>query len=352
MNTINKYEPATNSRAGDKYNPTPHANTVDNHNPTPHAGTSGNHNPTPHSTTAGNHNPTAHSRVIDIHAHTFPEKIAARAITSLQAKSHTKAFTDGTIESLSRSMHEAGITYSVIQPVATNPKQVIHVNDSSIAINESFSRTGIMSFGAMHPDFEGYAAELERLSRSGIKGIKLHPVYQGVRADDERYINILRKAGELGMIVLLHAGYDIGFPGNDYALPEKIAAALRESGDVRVILAHMGGWKSWREAEEVFSRGNVYIDTAFSLGEFMPLDDGYYASREECRMLSGEEFVSMVRSFGAERVLFGTDSPWASQSETLRKIDSLPLTEAEKRRIYYDNTAHMLSLGHSKFPNN
>ncbi|MBQ7216216.1 MAG: amidohydrolase family protein [Synergistaceae bacterium] len=291
-------------------------------------------------------------RVIDIHTHTFPEKIAARAISSLQAKSHSKAYTDGTIESLSRSMSEAGITYSVIQPVATNPKQVIHVNDSSIAINERFPETGIISFGAMHPDFEGYAAELERLSRSGIRGIKLHPVYQGVKADDERYIRILRKAGELGMTVLFHAGYDIGFPGNDYALPERIAAALRESGDVRVVLAHMGGWRAWREAEEVFAQGNVYIDTAFSLGEFEPLNDGYYGSREECRMLSGEEFVRMVRSFGAERVIFGTDSPWASQSETLRAIDSLPLTEAEKCRIFYDNSADMLSLGHSNFPNN
>ena len=291
-------------------------------------------------------------RVIDIHTHTFPEKIAARAISSLQAKSHTLAFTDGTIDSLSRSMSDAGITYSVIQPVATKPEQVIHVNDSSIAINERFPETGIMSFGAMHPDFEGYGAELERLVRSGIKGIKLHPVYQGVRADDERYIRILRKAGELGMIVLFHAGYDIGFPGNDYALPERIAHALREAGEVRVVLAHMGGWKSWREAEEVFARGNVYIDTAFSLGEFEPLDDGYYVSREECCMLLGEEFVRMVRSFGAERVVFGTDSPWASQSETLREIDSLPLTEAEKRRIFYDNSADMLSLGHSKFPHN
>ncbi|MBQ7216305.1 MAG: amidohydrolase family protein [Synergistaceae bacterium] len=283
-------------------------------------------------------------RVIDIHTHTFPEKIAARAISSLQAKSHTLAFTDGTLESLSRSMSEAGITYSVIQPVATKPEQVIHVNDSSIAINERFPETGIMSFGAMHPDFEGYAAELERLVRSGIKGIKLHPVYQGVRADDERYIRILRKAGELGMIVLFHAGYDIGFPGNDYALPERIAAALKEAGDVRVVLAHMGGWRAWREAEDVFAHSNVYIDTAFSLGEIEPLNDGYYGTREECRMLSGEEFVRIVRALGADRVIFGTDSPWASQSETFREIDSLPLTEAEKTKIYYKNTINLLNI--------
>ena len=283
-------------------------------------------------------------RVIDIHTHTFPEKIAERAISSLKAKSHSKAYTDGTINALSRSMSEAGITYSVIQPVATKPEQVIHVNDSSIVINERFSETGIMSFGAMHPDFADYSRELERLARSGIQGIKLHPVYQGVSVDDERYINILRKSGELGLIVMLHAGWDIGFPGNDYALPEKIARAMSEAGDVKVILAHMGGWRCWREAEEVFAHSNVYIDTAFSLGEFEPLDDGYYSSREECLMLTGEEFVKVVHAFGAERVLFGTDSPWASQGDTLREIDSLPLTQAEKTDIFCNNSAALLNI--------
>ncbi len=283
-------------------------------------------------------------RVIDVHTHTFPERIAARAVDSLKAKSHSQAFTDGTTDGLTRSMSEAGITYSVVLPVATNPKQVVHVNDSSIAINEGFRETGIMSFGAMHPDFADYAAELERLSRSGVKGIKLHPVYQGVPVDDERYIKILRKAGELGLIVLLHSGYDIGYPGNEYALPARMCRALAKAGDVRVVLAHMGGWRSWREAEEVFSRGNVYIDTAFSLGEFEPLDDGYYSSREECMMLGRDEFVRMVQSFGADRVLFGTDSPWASQAETLREIDSLPLSETDKAKIFYENAAQLLNL--------
>ena len=34
--------------------------------------------------------------VIDIHTHTFPDKIAAGAIAKLQASSHTIPFTDGT----------------------------------------------------------------------------------------------------------------------------------------------------------------------------------------------------------------------------------------------------------------
>ena len=85
--------------------------------------------------------------VIDIHVHAFPEKIAGTAIQKLQSRSHTRPFTDGTCDGLASSMRAAGIEYSVLQPVATNPKQVIHVNDSALRINERFAETGIMSFG-------------------------------------------------------------------------------------------------------------------------------------------------------------------------------------------------------------
>lgn len=282
------------------------------------------------------------SRIIDIHTHTFPEKIASRALAQLKAKSHTEAFTDGTVKTLAFSMEEAGISCSVVQPVATNPAQVVRVNDASFRLNDS--GTGIISFGCMHPDYEGWSEELVRIRDEGVKGIKLHPVYQGVPADDERYVRILRRCGELGLAVMIHAGWDIGFPGNDYALPERIFRALKNAGEVRVILAHMGGWKSWREALERFAGGDVYIDTAFSLGEFVPNGDGYYSSHEECRMLGSEQFVKMVRSFGADRVMFGSDSPWSSQAVSVKDIEALPLTEEEKEKIFYGNAANLLGL--------
>lgn len=281
-------------------------------------------------------------KVIDIHTHTFPEKIAAKALTTLKAKSHTEAFTDGTVNGLASSMGEAGILCSVVQPVATSPAQVVHVNDASIRLNDS--GRGIMSFGCMHPDFKDWSTELERVRDSGLKGVKLHPVYQGVPIDDERYVRILRRCGELGLIVLIHAGWDIGFPGNNNALPHRLLRALDMAGEVRTVLAHMGGWRSWPEALELLVETGAYIDTAFSLGAFVPNGDGYYSRPEDCIMLTPEEFVRMVRSFGADRVLFGSDSPWSSQKESVREIEALPLTEDEKRKIFSENTANLLGV--------
>ncbi len=283
-------------------------------------------------------------KIIDIHTHTFPAKIARSAIEKLSATSHTRPFSDGTNYELMNSMKDAGIMFSVLQPVATKPEQVSHINDGAIRLNTQHAN--IISFGAIHPDFEDYACELARISDAGVKGVKIHPVYQGVNIDDERFVRILACAGELGLIVMLHAGFDIGFPDNDFAHPKRILRALKSAGNVRIILAHMGGWRCWQEAQEIFAgRDNIYIDTAFSHGEFVPNGDGYYSSHKECVMLNDEEFVSVIKSFGAERVLFGTDSPWASQSEYVKKFCELSaLSEREKDLILYENSAKLLGL--------
>lgn len=284
--------------------------------------------------------------IIDIHTHAFPEKVASVAIRKLQGMSHTRPFTDGTRSGLASSMAEAGIRYSVLQPVATNTRQVLHVNDSAIETNGRGLETGILSFGCMHPDFEGWHEELGRVASAGLKGIKLHPVYQGVDIDDPRYLRILDRAGELGLIVLIHAGWDVSYPGPNggQTLPERILRALRSVGPVTLILAHMGGWRCWDQAANLLSGTGAYIDTAFSLGSMVSNGDGYYKTAEDLAMLNGGEAYRIIKCFGADRVLFGTDSPWSSQADTLRTVRDLPLTEDEKAAILYGNAARLLDL--------
>ena len=283
--------------------------------------------------------------IIDVHVHTFPEKIASHALGVLSSNSHTRPFTDGTIHGLSESMRQSGITCSIIQPVATKPEQVKRINDTAMKINAEGESTGVYSFGGIHPIFDDCRAELSRIAESGIKGVKIHPVYQGLNIDDERYVRILKISGELGLIVMIHAGWDIGFPGDDSALPERIARALGMAGNVRVILAHMGGWRCWNESAKLFAgRENVYIDTAFSLGRFYPNGDGYYSGGHDCDMLSEKEFVKMIRAFGSERVIFGTDSPWASQKECVNEFMSLGLDDNEKENILCNNVAGLMKL--------
>lgn len=278
--------------------------------------------------------------IIDMHAHIFPEKIAKSTLEKLSAASHTRPFTDGTQEGLLRSMGEAGVDRSVVLPVATAPRQVEHINDSSAKINESGG--AVLSFGCMHPDFEGWREELARVKALGLKGIKLHPVYQGVDFDDPRFLRILDRAGELGLLVTTHAGDDIGFPGVIHCSPEMVRRAVEQVGPVRLILAHMGGWRNWDRVLDLLPGLPVYIDTCFSTGRMTPIDNTY--TPQELELLNEAQFMELVRAFGPDRVLFGSDSPWSSQKESIDWLWALPLAEEEKAAILGGNAARLLGL--------
>ena len=282
--------------------------------------------------------------IIDIHTHTFPDAIAARAVDKLKHNSHTEPVLDGTALSLSASAKAAGVDLAVIQPVATSPAQVREINDGAIETNRSSSVTRLASFGCMHPAFEAPEQECARLAEAGVKGIKLHPVYQLTDMDDPSYVGVLRAAADCGLLVLIHAGIDVGFLERTYSDVEKIARALDSVSEGRYILAHMGGWRQWDEAQALFAgRENVWIDTSFSLGDMTPLGDGFYETHSLSR-LSQERFLQMADAFGAEKLLFGTDSPWEGQAAEIAKIRALPLKEEEKAAILGGNAKALLGL--------
>lgn len=282
--------------------------------------------------------------IVDIHTHVFPDRIAPAAIEKLRAASHVQAFADGTQANLKASMAAAGVDCSVVLPAATNPRQVPHLNDTALRIHEKRQESGIDSFGGIHPELEAWEQELERLKDAGIRGVKLHPPYQGAEIDDEKYIRILKKAAALGLIVLTHAGLDVGLPGAEQATPDKIRRAIDRAPEGTLILAHMGGWRCWEAVERLLPGYPVYLDTAFSLGPMTPCGDGFYRTEKDLERLSDAGFMQLVRAFGAQRILFGSDSPWEDPRNTLTRIRALPLTEEEKARILGRNAAELLGM--------
>lgn len=282
--------------------------------------------------------------IIDIHTHTFPDAIAAKAVDRLKHNSHIQPFLDGTAASLSASAKAAGIDLAVIQPVATSPKQVEGINDNALALNRTSDVTHLYSFGGMHPAFEEPERELTRIAEAGLKGIKLHPVYQLADMDDPSYLRVLKAAAANGLLVLIHAGIDVGILDLTYSSVEKIARAVDAVPTGRYILAHMGGWRQWEEAVRLFAgRENVWIDTSFSIGDMVPVGDGFYETHSLER-LSVEQFLRMKEAFGADRLLFGTDSPWEKQAAEVARIRALPIPEQEKAAILSGNAEKLLRI--------
>ena len=275
--------------------------------------------------------------IIDFHAHTFPDKIAAAAVSKLEQKAHACSHSDGTREGLLRCMHSAGIDHAVVLPVATNPLKCASMNDTSHVLD---GRNGLTYFAAIHPDAPDWQEELSRVKALGFKGVKIHPVYQGVAIDDPRFVRILSRCGELGLIVVMHSGADIGFPGVEKCSPAMLRDALNQAGPVTLVAAHMGGWRNWQEVPEYLLDTGIYLDTAFSLGSISPIDDHY--APEELPLLNEMQFCELVRLFGAQRILFGTDSPWDDMQKSVDRIRHLPLTENEKTAIFSGNALRLL----------
>ncbi len=281
--------------------------------------------------------------IIDFHTHSFPEKISARVVEKLGKLSRTKYFTDGSIRMLAKSGAKAGVTYSVNLPVMTRVDQVEKVNSSMIDRRQDLLELGIITFGGIHPDYENYKEELVRLKDNGIKGIKLHPAYQMVDMDDIRYLRIIDYASQIGLITLTHAGIDIGYPEHNYASVKQILNVIKEVEPERFVLAHMGGWGGWKQVERDLAGAPVWLDTAFSIGPVTPGDtsegDPYLNYN-----LTDDEFIRLTRKHGADKVLFGTDSPWEDQDDYVGRIDRMALSDDEKEQIMWKNGAKLLGL--------
>ena len=262
--------------------------------------------------------------IIDFHTHIFPDKIAPKTIAALENVSGIQAATDGTLNGLLLSMEQAGVTMSVIQPVVTKPAQFETVNHFAADINHIYAGK-LLSFGGIHPDAGNYKEQLDQIKALGLPGIKLHPDYQGVMIDDVRYMNIIEYADALDLIILTHAGIDIGLPQPVHCPPDRVRRVLDTLKPARMVLAHYGGWKQWDQAAEYLAGEHVWFDTSFTFD-----------------YIAQEQFLTLLRLHGTDKILFATDSPWSSVAGAIRYIRSLPLTPAEQDAILYRNAEQLL----------
>jgi hypothetical protein len=264
-------------------------------------------------------------KIFDVHTHVFPEKIASAALAFLREQSAgIPTFTDGTLGDLRRHAAAAGYYGWMNCPVVTRPGQSVSVNTWSAARNQ----WPALSLGGVHPEDDDPAGVIRQIHDLGLHGVKFHPEYQEFGVLEARLAPVWSLCEELGLPVLIHGGQDIGFRPPYHSRPRDYAELSRRHPGLVIIVAHLGGWRDWDEVEQELAGTGVYLDTSFSL-PFMA-DQG--------------QFVRIVRQHGAHRVLFGTDSPWQDLSEAVAEVSSLPLTQAEKEDIFWNNAARLWSL--------
>jgi predicted TIM-barrel fold metal-dependent hydrolase len=261
--------------------------------------------------------------IVDFHTHVFPDRIAAGALAKLSQIGGVQPHTDGTADGLRDSMVRCGVDYSVVQPVATSINQVRSINDFSASLN---GIGGLIAFGGIHPGYEAWKEELSRIKELGLPGVKLHPYYQNTFIDDQRYIDIIKECGKIGLIVLTHAGIDIGYPEIPHCTPERVRSILPEIKGTVFICAHFGGHRFFEDSIRFLADTDVYIDTSYSHTEYA----------EQCKRV--------LEAFDEDHILFGSDSPWTDQKESVSFIQSLGYPPEKTEKILWKNAARLLGL--------
>ncbi len=261
--------------------------------------------------------------IIDTHVHIFPDAVAPKAVANMERDSDTRLAADGTLSGLTRSMNAAGITHAVNLPVSMRPDQVAGINRHALGLRAP----GIIPFGSLYPRTPDFQDQIRRLTDGGIRGVKLHPDHQSFFIDEEALFPLYEALTESGLILAVHAGNNINLPAPARCTPARLANVVKRFPGLKIIAAHLGGWKHWDDVERHLVGLSLWMDTSFTLG-YCPL----------------EQILRIIRRHGADRFLFGTDSPWVNQKTARAKFMRTPLTQSEKQAILWDNAAILLNL--------
>lgn len=214
------------------------------------------------------------------------------------------------------------------QAPAGRPEAIRAGNDGVIAL--AAKRPGMLPVATVHPyDGEAALAELERVAKLGVRVLKIHPHTQRFEQSDPRVLTLVRRAGELGVIVLMDNANVL--PGDS----EKLFNLALGAPKTTFIFAHMGAmnfrfWnilKAARTAEGLFGE-NIYFDISATVGlaADSPIED---------------EFVWTIRNVGVDHVLLGSDYPQYSLKQNADALERLNLTAEEKAKIRSGNARRL-----------
>ena len=271
--------------------------------------------------------------IIDFHTHAFPDALAPRAIAQLTINAASSGYcplTDGTVNGLLASMDKAGITTSVICNIATNPRQMVKVNDFAISLQNN---PRLLPLGSVNPHAARgeITSELDRLKAAGICGIKIHPDYMGVEIDDEAFAPIFNACAERNLFVITHAGFDPVQPDHIHCAPDMVLRVIDRHPALKLVVAHAGGFDCEGEVLEKLCGAPLWLATSLC------------AVRRAKSAEWGQRCGDILRKHDPSRILFATDTPWSEPAAEIAFVRSLGLSEEASAGILSGNAEALFS---------
>ena len=263
-------------------------------------------------------------KVIDMHAHIYPDKVAAKAsvaITDYFALSAPPCHY-GSVGELVAVMERAGLDYAMVCSAATTPHQVESINRFIAA--QCRENPAFIPCGTLHADYENYRAELAWLRENGIHGVKIVCEFQHFALDDERLFPMFEEMEKHDMFLFAH----MGDPRVNLSGPHRMLPVATTFPKLRCIAAHLGNWDDWDigKIRPLAGLSNVYTDISSSFG--------YVATAQE-----REHLKAVMDEYDPTHVFFGSDYPvWCPEKEVARAV-ALGFDRERLEDILFNNFA-------------
>jgi len=242
-----------------------------------------------------------------------------------------------TVETVTPLLDEAKVTRAILLSAAyrlTDEKKA-RVENDFVAAQAAKDAKRFVGFCAVHVKQAWALRELERCSRQlHLAGLKLHPRVQGLELGDPKQraslTAVLKRAGELGMVVLIDSNC------RDEGACSDLINAATEHPTTRVILAHALNLHfrhlatiAMARTENPAAASNLYVDIA-GIAPF-------YADSPE-----RESIAWHLRKFGIDHVVFGSDFPVFTPAASLAALTKYGFTAPELAGIRGGNLARVL----------
>jgi predicted TIM-barrel fold metal-dependent hydrolase len=215
---------------------------------------------------------------------------------------------------------------------------------------------------------EAAADELERAVKDlGFRGALVNGATNGRFLDDPAFEPILARAETLDLPLYIHPGipatavrnaYYDGLPGNFsftmalsawgwhaetaiHALRLVLSGALDRHPGLKIVIGHMGEALPFmldRIDETTAAEAKLRLQRSVRQ---TVLDQVWITTSGFFTMVP---FMAALMSFGADRIMFSVDYPFASNARARAFLDAMPLSSADRAKIAHGNADRLLRL--------
>jgi predicted TIM-barrel fold metal-dependent hydrolase len=229
------------------------------------------------------------------------------------------------LENMQRSMSNAGVDYTVCMPIAP------YVTFEDLAQARDKEKTIIpftsIDFSRKHNIGKKLAQDVNR----GAFGLKLHPIIQAVSLSDRRTLEALSAFEPLKKPVLTHSGVSGYYLGKekkrnipDFGQIHYVEEMVRTFPNINFIIGHSGLFHVHEVIRRLKRRNNVWVDTSIQ---------------------SPSKIRKLIRNFGAERVMYASDWPFAKRKPSIQTVSTACMGDSGlEKRIFFENARDLLGL--------